>query len=619
MSIVVEQITKRQGALLVLDHVSVEIPDGQLFVLLGASGSGKSTLLRIIAGLTAADSGRIVLHGRDVTALPPQERGVGFVFQNYSIFRHMSVAENIEFGMRIHKTPAAARARRSEELLDLVDLSGLGGRFAHQLSGGQQQRVALARALAYEPSVLLLDEPFGALDVKIRRQLRQSLREVQNRLGVTTVLVTHDQEEAFELADQIGIVERGRLLEVGPCEKLYSRPRTHAVATFLGEGTVLVGAIRDGEAHFGSVRIPFPAEVPRDKGTTVQLLFRPEQVGLAMESPPDDRPVLGKGVVVERTFVGAHQRVRLRLPHLAETRQIAPALPFGEEGLLVDALVRGDDPLAAEDWWVYLRGWHVMLRRPQPRVLICDPGEGPVAHLSLGARLVAALDAEGVLLAVGSGSRQDALRTRLQERQRASGLLKVALELAEGDVPERILDLQARGQFDLLIFGEPGRRVRRPARWGATVTAVAERAGVPLLVAKGERTSVERLLICTAAGEPGKLDVQFGGWLARRLRAHATLFYVARAPDEPGPIVQSHLERAAATLRALDVSCDVLVGRAATPTEGILTEARQGQHDLIILGLAGPERRSLFGLTDLPRQVLQGATQGVLLVPPRAE
>src|SRR3954451_16473701 len=221
MSIVLEDLTKRYGGHPVVSSVSLEVGDGELFVLLGSSGSGKSTLLRMIAGLSEVDAGRVMLRGRDVTDLPPAARGVGFVFQSYALFRGMPVAENVEFALAVRGVPAAQRRRRRDELLELVGLSGLGGRMPRQLSGGQQQRVALARALAHEPEVLLLDEPFGALDAKIRLQLRQNLREIQQRLNLTTILVTHDQDEAFELADRIGIIEQGRLLEVGTPSELY--------------------------------------------------------------------------------------------------------------------------------------------------------------------------------------------------------------------------------------------------------------------------------------------------------------------------------------------------------------------------------------------------------------
>src|SRR3954452_18797146 len=221
MSIVLEYLTKRYGRYPVVNNVSLEIADGEFFVLLGASGSGKSTILRMIAGLNTIDQGRVLLNGRDVTRLQPQQRDTGFVFQHYALFRHMTVADNIEFALRIRKTSASERRRRRDELLELVGLAGLGGRMPHQLSGGQQQRVALARALAHRPAVLLLDEPFGALDAKIRIDLRRTLKEVQRELGMTTIFVTHDQEEAFELADRIGVMNLGRLLEVGRPEELY--------------------------------------------------------------------------------------------------------------------------------------------------------------------------------------------------------------------------------------------------------------------------------------------------------------------------------------------------------------------------------------------------------------
>src|SRR6185436_16106279 len=251
MSIALENISRRFGNQWVVDNVSLEVADKELFVLLGSSGSGKSTILRMIAGLSEPTSGRVLLHGRDVTNLSPQKRNTGFVFQNYSIFRHMTVAENVEFGLRIRKAPKEDRARRREQLLELGGLSGLGARYAHQLSGGQQQRVALARALAYEPSVLLLDEPFGALDVKIRAQLRQNLLDIQRELKVTTILVTHDQDEAFELADRIGIIEAGKLLEVGAPSELYRRPKTRFTATFLGVANLLPGERNGTHVYVG--------------------------------------------------------------------------------------------------------------------------------------------------------------------------------------------------------------------------------------------------------------------------------------------------------------------------------------------------------------------------------
>ena len=289
----------------------------------------------MIAGLVLPDEGSIRINGRDVTLLPPQARDVGLVFQNYSIFRHMTVAENIEFGLRIRGVKAAERRKRRDELLDLVGLGGLGNRFESQLSGGQRQRVALARALAYEPGVLLLDEPFGALDVKIRVQLRQSLKEIQRTLGVTTVLVTHDQEEAFELGTRIAVVERGRLLEVGPPQQLYESPRSLFVATFLGAGSVLVGRCREHKVELGPLTLPIPDDVPHQEGDRVRVLIRPEHLALSAERRAS-APTLGQGEVVEQTFTGAARRIRVRLPPLAGVRQVVPPLRFGEEAVRLE-------------------------------------------------------------------------------------------------------------------------------------------------------------------------------------------------------------------------------------------------------------------------------------------
>src|SRR3954466_13815256 len=240
MSITLDQVTKRYQGSPVVNDVSVEVGEGEFFVLLGPSGSGKSTLLRAIAGLTGVDHGRIALHGRDVTHVSARQRGVGLVFQNYALFRHMTVADNIEFALRVRSMKAADRRKRRQELLRLVALEGMDERMPAQLSGGQQQRVAVARALAHKPQVLLLDEPFGALDAKIREELRRTIRSVQCELGITTVLLTNDQEEAFALADTIGVMNHGRLLEVGYPHALYAQPATRFVAAFLGAANLLL-------------------------------------------------------------------------------------------------------------------------------------------------------------------------------------------------------------------------------------------------------------------------------------------------------------------------------------------------------------------------------------------
>ncbi|RHW24101.1 sulfate ABC transporter ATP-binding protein [Nocardioides immobilis] len=243
MSIEVTNVTKKYGDFYALDDVSVSLPTGQLTALLGPSGGGKSTLLRIIAGLDTADSGTVAIEGTNATRLPPQKRNVGFVFQHYAVFKHMTVAKNVAFGLEIRKTPKAEVKRRVGELLELVHLSQFADRLPSQLSGGQRQRMALARALAVEPTVLLLDEPFGALDAKVRKELRDWLRRLHDEVHVTTVFVTHDQEEAMEVADEIVVINHGRVEQVGSPDQLYDEPASDFVMGFLGEVTRL-GPVR---------------------------------------------------------------------------------------------------------------------------------------------------------------------------------------------------------------------------------------------------------------------------------------------------------------------------------------------------------------------------------------
>ncbi len=235
MAIAVENVTKRfESDFVALDDVSIDVPNGSLTALLGPSGSGKSTLLRVIAGLERPESGRVLLNDRDVTPLRVQDRGVGFVFQHYAAFKHMTVRDNVAFGLRIRKRPRDEVNRRIDELLELVHLEGFADRYPSQLSGGQRQRMALARALAVEPKVLLLDEPFGALDATVRKELRRWLRHLHDEVHVTTIFVTHDQEEAMDVAQQIVVMNDGQIEQAGTPEDLYEHPATEFVMSFVG-------------------------------------------------------------------------------------------------------------------------------------------------------------------------------------------------------------------------------------------------------------------------------------------------------------------------------------------------------------------------------------------------
>lgn len=262
MSIAIRGVTKSFGSFTAVDHVSLDIGTGELVALLGPSGSGKTTLLRIIAGLEVSDAGSILFHGEDATDRRAGERGVGFVFQHYALFRHMTIFENTAFGLRVR--PRTSRPSEREirarvlELLKLVQLDWLAERYPHQLSGGQRQRIALARALAVEPEVLLLDEPFGALDAKVRKELRRWLRRLHSEIHITSVFVTHDQEEALEVADRVVVMNEGRIEQIGTPEEVYDHPATPFVYRFLGNVNLFHGRLHQGRAHIGDVEIDAP-------------------------------------------------------------------------------------------------------------------------------------------------------------------------------------------------------------------------------------------------------------------------------------------------------------------------------------------------------------------------
>jgi sulfate transport system ATP-binding protein len=258
MSITVKNVTKSFGTFVALNDVSLEVPAGELLALLGPSGSGKTTLLRIISGLEVADRGSVYYQDENVTDAAVRERNVGFVFQHYALFRHMTVFDNVAFGLRVRNRPKAQIRDRVHELLRLVQLDGYERSMPSQLSGGQRQRVALARALAAEPKVLLLDEPFGALDAKVRQELRQWLRRLHDEIHVTSVFVTHDQEEAFEVADRVVIMNKGAIEQIGSPTEIFEHPANPFVMDFLGNVNVFHGSVQDGRATLGNIEVAYP-------------------------------------------------------------------------------------------------------------------------------------------------------------------------------------------------------------------------------------------------------------------------------------------------------------------------------------------------------------------------
>jgi spermidine/putrescine ABC transporter ATP-binding subunit len=327
--VVLSDVTRRFGGVTAVDGVSLDVREAEFLTLLGPSGCGKTTTLRMIAGFLPPSRGRIFIDGEDVTRLPARRRNIGMVFQDYALFPHLTVAENIGFGLRERRTPRRRIAERVRELLALVRLPGLEQRFPAELSGGQQQRVALARALAYTPRVLLMDEPLGALDLKLREAMQIELAQLQRTLGITTIYVTHDQEEAMTLSDRIAVMSDGRILQVGPPDEVYARPRTAFVASFVGKINLLAGAVR--ATHGGECLVDVGEERPITGltdtslalGQAVQVALRPEHLVMRGGDDPS-LPTGMAGMVEGRRFLGnlSHYFVRTPAGHrlLVETR-----------------------------------------------------------------------------------------------------------------------------------------------------------------------------------------------------------------------------------------------------------------------------------------------------------
>ena len=547
MSITLDQVTKQYQGNPVVNDVSLAISEGEFFVLLGPSGSGKSTLLRAIAGLTEVDHGRVTLFGRDVTQVSAREREVGFVFQNYALFRHMTVGENIEFALRVRREKPAERVRRRKELLELIGLAGMDDRLPTQLSGGQQQRVAVARALAHKPKVLLLDEPFGALDAKIREELRRTIRAVQRELRITTILVTHDQEEAFALGDRLGVMNLGRLLESGRPNDLYTRPATRFVATFLGAANLLLRREARPESAPGH---------PRREQEVVAML-RPEEAELAPDRDTLVTTFLGYGHVEELQFTGALERLRIRMG--------------------TDGATRNTDPTTSAMPPVWID-----VTRTQPEQRSFPLAQGQV--VAVGTRRIHVLPTPLSSFTVCAESRENAARLI--------------------DNPW-LVDLAARMQTRLSAQVEPGlgSADAPPGDTPAGVAVVAAGPGCPArvrrLLARGVRPV---LCLPEEATAPVRVIVHFAGQVARRATLAMTASLLRHVPAEAVflgilPSDSPERTRTAGVRQLLDVRSEAQAGhgldvrtelRLGDRIEELLRELESPPGQLLILGLPEP-------------------------------
>lgn len=556
MSIRIEQVSKLYQGVPVVNDVTIEIKTGEFFVLLGPSGSGKSTLLRSLAGLTYIDHGRISFHGREVTQLPARARGVGLVFQHYALFRHMTVAQNIEFALRVRRVRAAQRRRRRQELLQLVALEGYDERYPSQLSGGQQQRVAVARALAHEPAVLLLDEPFGALDARIRVELRETVRAVQRRIGMTTILVTHDQEEAFALADRIGVMHMGRLLETGTPEQLYRHPATRFVARFLGAANLFLGEVSPLGLHLGAATLtPTPAAAASGStapgatagGSEAVLVVRPEDIEIGVDSAGLCSPGFASGTVQALTFAGHQQYVSIQLD---EQSGITPATAAGSSApaVLVDTLRSAADQSALP----LQLGAAVTLGVRRVHAL-----PTPISSFNLMAvddAEAARLAASPLLMQLVSSMQARVIRRGEPNQSLAAGICVLP---RDAQAPEYIAAAAARGARRVLCLAAGGSAPQR------------------LLVHSGDEVPRAELLALVSS-------------VMRHLPIAASAIALQRPQASHSEVVEAQraLLDARAELRSthgLDLRGDPFIGDLATWLNAIATRA---EPSLLVLGVA---------------------------------
>jgi hypothetical protein len=486
-----------------------------------------------------------------------------------------------------------------------------------QLSGGQQQRVALARALAYQPEVLLLDEPLGALDAKIRVELRRNLKSIQRKLGIATILVTHDQEEAFDLADRLGVMSFGRLLEVGTPDELYQKPQTEFVASFLGSGNLLLGNISQEGVRVGSLHFPHTEEIrPISSEGRVQVLFRPEDVALAPTAEALDCPMLGQAVVEEVSFGGAMERLRLRLPPIPGVRPISPPVAFGSNSILVEATRLPEHahrfPLqAGSRTWVGVHRIHTLEHPGLSFLIVSDGSRCAEAAVALGGQIARLAHARVTL--IGCGLEGEALQTHLQEarKQLGSGLAALDVQTLLNNPAQAVTLAVEQQPYDLVVLGFD------PHNDLSLVEQILQVGEHHVLLVPNLQPAPQRALICVTSGEPGKDDVLFAGRLVRHLGAEATLLSVIPAADKSEDLIkrtENFLEGGVQSLSILGVPAKTVI-RTGPAIETIRHELNQGSYDLVVLGLPLAKPNGKISLSGVVEQLLNTiADRAILLV-----
>ncbi len=333
IAVSLREISKSYGGSKILNNVSFNVWEGEFLVILGPSGCGKTTLLRILAGLDEQDSGDVLFYGQNVSGLPPRKRDLGVVFQEPSLFKHMTVSQNVGFGLKVKGVPKYQIVKQVSEILDMVGLSGFESRMPNSLSGGQQQRVALARALVLKPHLLLLDEPFSALDIKTRQKLRSDLKEIQQKFGITTIFVTHDQEEAFELGDRIVVMNSGKVEHIGTPEEIYDYPKTEFVASFIGTVNVIKSRVENGKVPLGLIPLELPPGSKFNEDDPVKVLIRPENIVVEKSIKKLKSEEITTGKILNMVLLGPMVRIKVSLGHGVSLISARPKAEVSEQKL----------------------------------------------------------------------------------------------------------------------------------------------------------------------------------------------------------------------------------------------------------------------------------------------